>query len=313
MRIIYWAKGERGARCLRALLEDGWDVDMVVTHPTDGKPAGVVADLARATGKDVIAPENPNAREVEELLRRRKADLFILGGYGKILKPNTIDIPRLMTINLHGGRLPDYRGSSPMNWSLINGEASFGLSIIQVDSGVDTGPILCMREFPIGPDATIVDLHAVANEQFPLMLLEVLAQLADDRLRPIPQDRTTGRYYPLRFPEDGMLFWDELTAVQVHNRIRALTAPYPCARCFLDGREVKLVRSELCSPPFFGEPGRIYRKRERGLLVCAKDRSLWITKAIFADNGESVYDSAARYEKFATIRGSLAAMMAKRP
>ena len=189
-----------------------------------------------------------------------------------------------------------------MNWALIRGERQFSLSIIQVASGVDTGPILAERAFPITRDATIADLHAIADAQFPTMLTDVVAQISQGTIAAIPQDALRAAYFPLRFPDDGFILWDCLTAEQVHNRIRALTHPYPGAWTLFRGKVVKLLQSEFVTIPTYGEPGRIYRMSERGLLVCAMDRCLWITRAAFEGYGGDVRTVVRRYDQFATVR-----------
>jgi methionyl-tRNA formyltransferase len=230
--------------------------------------------------------------------------VVVLGGYGKILKGPIIATAKDMFVNLHGGRLPKYRGSSPMNWSLINGEKEFGLSIIKVDTGVDTGDLLLERVFPIDPSHSIADLHHRANHEFPLMLVEVLRGLRAGSLAPRKQP-PGGSYWPLRFSEDGFILWDTLTAEQVHNRIRALTEPYPCAFSYYEGRKVRLLVSSLPEEDFFGEPGRIYRvSPKKGVLVCAADKCLWLSRAVFED-GKELAASAERYAKLATVRGSI--------
>ena len=310
LRTVFWGNGNRGVDCLRALNESGRSVEAVVAHPDKSSQwYGSVAAMAEEMGLLVLRPEDPNSDATVEWLRGLKPDLFVLAGYGKILNQNVIDLPALMCLNLHGGKLPGYRGSSPMNWALINGEQSFTLSVIEVDAGVDTGDILLEKSFDIGIGDTIRDLHSIANDNFPSMLLESLSQIEKGTLEPTPQDKREGSYHPLRFPDDGAVFWDAHTALQVHNRVRALTEPYPCAFTFLKGRRVRLISSELSTVDFFGEPGRVYRKTSRGLLACASDRCLWITDAAFEDDGTPLADAVNRYETLATLRES--AMMAQ--
>lgn len=307
MKIVFWGKGNRGVGCLQALYDKGYSIDLVVTHPQKGTEwYDSVSESAKQLDIPTLEPEDPNAEEVEQFLNNLAPDLFILAGYGKILKPNIIGIPSLMCINLHGGKLPKYRGSSPMNWALINGEASFTLSIIRVDAGVDTGDVLLEQTFNIGINDTIRDLHRIANEQFPKMLLEVVAQIEDGSYVLTPQDNSQASYYPLRFPEDGLILWDIYTAKQIHNRIRALTEPYPCAFTYFNGRKIRLLSSELYDYGYFGEPGRVYRKSsQRGLLVCALDKCLWITAAVFFEDGTPLIEVVNRYDKLATIRDSV--------
>jgi methionyl-tRNA formyltransferase len=305
MNIVLWAKGARGASCLSVLHQEGIALSAVVAHPAS-EANTEVADLAAKQGIVVLSPEDPNTPAFREKLDTYRPDLFILAGYGKIIKQHIIDVPGIMCINLHGGKLPWYRGSSPLNWALINGEKSFTLSIIKVNAGVDTGDILLERTFPISTTDTIRDLHAIANEQFPLMLLEALRQIEKGTYRLTQQDPSQGSYYPLRFPDDGLILWDMYTAEQVHNRVRALTEPYPCAFTFFKDLKIKLVASELHDFDYFGEPGRVYMKSGRGLLICALDKCLWIREATVEKSGKPLFDLIKRYDRLATLREAAA-------
>jgi methionyl-tRNA formyltransferase len=312
MRIVLWGKSHRGTSCLAALLEPGYRPEAVVVHPRVAGKGDVVAEAGAEAGLEVLAPENPNGAEFESQLRKYEADLFVLAGYGLILRQNIIDVPRLGCLNLHAGKLPERRGSSPLNWALICGETSFTLSVIRIDAGVDSGDVVVERSFPIGPNDTIRELHAVANDQFPQMVLEAIGQLEAGTCRPRGQDAERAAYWPLRFPDDGLVLWDMLTAEQVHNRVRALAEPYPCAFTFFKGRKVKLLSSELHEGVHYGEAGRVYRKTGRGLLVCAADRCLWITDARFEDDGRALAEAVERYEKLATVRDAAVAALTSR-
>ncbi|MBP9864902.1 MAG: methionyl-tRNA formyltransferase [Candidatus Omnitrophica bacterium] len=306
MKIVFWAKGERGRSCLEAFNKAGYRAELLVLHPEEQGRTGALLGFAHKLGIPTVFPEDPNSVEFRQRLKGVQADLFVLAGYGKILKDAVLQIPGCMSINLHGGKLPQYRGSSPLNWTLINGEKSFSLSVIKVDGGVDTGDLLLERTYEILPEYTIVNLHEIANRDFPHMLLEVLKKISEGTLVAQTQDEQQAGYYPLRFPDDGLIIWDLFTAEQVHNRIRALTEPYPCATTYFDGRKVRLLTAALQAPSFFGEPGRIYRKTSRGLLICAKDKSLWIEKALFED-GSNLFDAVKRYDSLITMRGAIAA------
>ena len=277
-------------------------------HPEEkrGTPTSV-ADLAVEYRISLLAPDDPNSDDVEQALRRLEPEVLVLGGYGKMIRRKLLEVPRRLCINLHGGRVPEYRGSSPMNWALINGEESFGLSVLAVDAGVDSGEVLLERSFSISPDDTIRELHEKANEYFPQMLIEVLERLETGTLKPRVQVESRAGYWPLRFPEDGFILFDQLTARQIHGRIRALTRPYPCAFTYYGRRRVDLLASELMSLPFHGEPGRVYRKSRRGLLVCASDTCLRITEAIFRDTGAPLAGAIERYDTLATARGVILA------
>lgn len=299
MEITFFGNGSRGVSCLQALLENGYKINLVVIHPTD---KNTVKELAKQKGITTFEPDDPNSEEALKRLSSLGSDLFVLAGYGKIFYQQIINIPKIMCLNLHGGKLPQRRGSSPMNWALINGDKSFTLSIIKVATGVDCGDVLVERTFNIDINDTIRDLHKIANEHFPVMLLEAVEQIANGTYQLRVQNNIPAAYYPLRFPDDGLILWDMNTAEEIHNCIRALTEPYPCAFTFYNNRRIKLLASELNEYPFYGEPGRIYQKTKRGILVCASDRCLWIKSAVFDDNGQSILDEVNRYDRLATVR-----------
>lgn len=310
MNVLIAGHKERGIQCLRRLASSSHGIVGAVAHPPDGTPAlsSSFAQAARELRLPVFEPAGASDPAMVAALAKLGPDLVILAGYGPIVKRRFIELAPKGCINLHSGRLPQYRGSSPMNWALLNGEQSFTLSIIHVDRGVDTGDVLVERTFPIGPEDTIVDLHRTANAEFPGMLLGVLDQIERGTVTRRKQDEAGAGYYPLRFPDDGVVFWDQLTALQAHNRIRALTSPYPCAFTFYNGRRVKLLRSRLREKPFYGEPGRIYRITPDGLLVAASDCCLWITAAVFEGTDEPLAGVARRYDTLATIRGVAASI-----
>lgn len=303
MKILFAGNKERGAQCLQALVAHGYTIAGVIAHPAPrGAPPGSVAAMALQMGLPLFQPENANDPRILAALKELKPELTVLAGYGQIVGQEFIDLAPLGCINLHGGKLPQYRGSSPMNWALISGEKEFTLSIIRVDRGVDTGDILSERTFPIGIDDTIAQLQETANSAFPDMLLEVVAQVRSGSLEPRQQDESQAAYYPLRFPDDGLILWDIYTAQQIHNRIRALTDPYPGAFTFFGGRRLKLLSSRLSRRTYYGEPGRIYMKNSMGLLVCAADRCLWVRRVLIEDSQIDALTAIERYAKLATLR-----------
>jgi methionyl-tRNA formyltransferase len=295
VRIVFAGNNPRGAACLRGLLSAGHEILGALVHP--GAENSDVARDAAAAGIAVEAPEDVNDPAVVDALAALAPDVIVLAGYGQIVRASVLTLAPHGCLNLHAGKLPQYRGSSPLNWVLINGEDEFTISVIQAAAGVDTGDVLRERTFPIGPEDTIADLHATANGAFPELLVETLAAAEARTLEPRRQEDAEAAYYPLRFPDDGLLVWDLVTAEQAHNRIRALAHPYPNAFTFHGSRRLALRRSRPALPPFHGEPGRVYRINGNELLVCASDRCVWVEP-----------DDAAgidRYDRLATARGLL--------
>lgn len=313
MRLVLWGKGTRGAACLERLVRAERRPSLVVLQPTarPGAPCPVEV-VARTHGIPTITPDDPHEDAALSRLAEQRADVFVLAGYGKILRPEIFNLPSRMTINTHAGRLPQMRGSSPLNWALLTDQREFSLSVIRVDAGVDRGDVLAERSFAICDDDDIRDLHRTANEHFPEMILEVLDAIESGALAPRRQDDAAACYYPLRFPDDGLVLWDQLTARQAHNRIRALRPPYPGAFTFFEHRRVTLIASRLARDDVRGEPGRVYRIRDDALLVCARDRCLWIREAVFADNGRPLHEHVRRYDRLATVQGAASAYYTRR-
>lgn len=261
MKVVVFGKGERAVKCLEAMAEAGF------------RPAAVFAEggdeaVTAAAGR-ISAPVIASEGEVAGLA----PDLLILTSYTKILKEPLISKPRLGTINLHGGRIPDYRGASVVNWQIIRGEREGGVAILQVDEGIDTGPILAEERYPILPTDTFKEVSEKTLEIFPRLLVDVLRGLEAGTLTPRPQP-PGGAYWHKRRPEDGKVRWEFQTAAEVHNLVRALAKPCPGAFSFLDGRKVTLWRTALLEETFSGIPGRLVRRFRDGFIVIANDRGL---------------------------------------
>jgi methionyl-tRNA formyltransferase len=304
VRILLAGNQERGLRCLQAVAAAGHEIIGVVAHPEASARGGVAEEGARI-GAPVWRPEDVNDAAVVAELAATRPDVFVLAGYGQVLRGPLVTLGRYGCVNLHGGRLPQYRGSSPMNWALINGDDEVTISAIAIDAGIDTGDVLGERTFSVREDDSIAEVQARANELFPELLLDVLAGLDDATLERRPQNEADARYWTLRFPDDGLVVWDQLTAGQVHNRVRALAPPYPGAFTLWRGRRVRLLRSTLEGRVVVGEPGRVYAVGPSGILVGALDRCIRITEAVIDDDASDFSAVVPRYDQLVTVRSLL--------
>ena len=166
---------------------------------------------------------------------------------------------------------------------------------------IDGGPILLEKDFPIGDNETIQDLHKIANVEFPEMLIKVLKNVESNSLKIKKQMEKNSSYYPLRTPDDGLILWDKYDAQEIHNRIRALTNPYPCAFSFCKEKKVKFISSFINKKSFSGEPGRIYQIKKNKFLVSARQGSIWITQAVYGKTNLPFFPTHDRYQSFSTI------------
>lgn len=305
MKIAFFGNGVRATFILKHLLNKKYYVGIVITNENENFiEENSIKSLSHKHSVPIIFTENPNSQSLIKELKKHDFDLFILGGYSKILKEDIINIPKFFTINLHAGKLPNFRGSSPLNWALIKGEKEFSISIIKVNEGIDTGDILKEKKFKIGINDNINDLHKKANINFIRLIDEIIFEIENGSFTLRKQTNRLSAYYPLRFPNDGFILFDQESCEQVHNKIRALSKPYPCAFSYYNSKKIYFLKSELLSEPFFGEPGKIYRLNEKGILVCCKERSILITEYEF-ENTKYQNNFLKVYGQFLTVKSRI--------
>ena len=270
MKIVYFSKGIRGSLCLESILNEGYEVSAVI---------GVIQEdeidrLAERYDFPVYMLDKINSPESVSFLKLLKPDLFILCGYNKIIKKQVIEIPPLGTINLHGGKLPEYRGAAPINWQIINGETTGGCSIIYVDEGIDTGDIIIQEIYPIEPDDTHSSILNKTLEIFPRLLLQVLEQINIGTVQAQKQDPIAGSYYKRRYPRDSWIDWDGMSDADVHNLVRGMNGPYPAAYTCQGDIKVEIDRTELLEETITGIPGSMQQISDNRIVVFARNRAL---------------------------------------
>jgi methionyl-tRNA formyltransferase len=272
MKIVYFSKGIRGTTCLAHILQVGYSIEAIVGVA----PEKELETLSQQHQIPIIFPDKLNSAETVKEIADFQPDLFILSGYNKILQSLILNIPPKGTINLHGGKLPDYRGAAPINWQIINGETSGGCSIIYVDEGIDTGDILAQEIYPISPDDTHASILEKTLEIFPPLLVKVLKQIEDDKTNPTPQDPLQGNYYCRRYPRDSRIKWAQMDDIQVHNLVRGMHGPYPAAFTFRGEMKIDIDKTHLLEETIIGIPGRVPRKIGDHVIVITKNRGLLI-------------------------------------
>ncbi|MBF0465634.1 MAG: methionyl-tRNA formyltransferase [Nitrospirae bacterium] len=278
MNIAYFGNGLRGVKCLLSLCEAGFKPAAVVVEPNKMGNDSVFS-TAQQLGISTYVPQNVNSIEFISDMRSLSLDLMILSGYTKILKKDILAIPTRGTINLHGGKLPEYRGGSPINWQVINGELSGGCAVLYVDEGIDTGDIIEQRLYPIAPDETAGEIINKTLDIFQEILVNAVTQIASNTVRALKQDPQEGTYYCKRYPDDGRILWDRMSASDVHNLVRGLNGKgLPGAFTFLNGTKIVLWKTVLLERKIVSVPGNITLKHSNGVVVMCKDRCILITE-----------------------------------
>lgn len=245
MRIVFCGTPEFAVPSLRVLLSDPhFIVEAVVTQPDRPRGRGqhvsasAVKEAATQAGARIYQPESMKSEEARDFFLEVRPDAAVIIAYGQIVPRRLLDIPRLGWMNLHGSLLPKYRGAAPIAWAIINGETRTGLTTMQLDPGLDTGPILMQREIEIGKDETTPELAKRMSELGAPLAAESLLKLERGEITPAAQDSTQATYAPMLTKEHGRIDWSH-TAIDVYNRIRGLT-PWPGAFTTFRGRQCQI-------------------------------------------------------------------------
>lgn len=232
VKLIFMGTPEFAVPSLERLIADGHEIAAVFTQPD--KPAGrgkhlhtpAVKTVALEHGIPVHQPAKIKSNEeVRAIFEAISPDACIVTAYGKILPEWLLAIPRLGCINVHASLLPKYRGAAPINWAIVNGEKQTGVTIMKMDAGMDTGPMLAKGAIAIGEDETAPDLSARLAQLGAELLSETLPRIERGEIRPIPQDNSEATYAPMLKREDGLIDW-QMTAREIVNRVRAFQ-PWP--------------------------------------------------------------------------------------
>lgn len=289
MRVVFFGTPEFAVPSLRALVGEGFDVVAVVTQPDapQGRsrsrlvppPVKVVAESEDLT---VFQPEAPTDGAFLLRLRDVKPDIGVVVAYGHILKPELLELPPRGMLNVHPSLLPGLRGAAPVEWAIIRGHETTGVTIMQLDAGMDSGPILHQIPHRIGSDVTGGELAAHLAEVGAQALVETLTMMeqSDPPPQPVPQNESRATFAPKLTREIARIDWNK-DAVTIGRLMRGLD-PRPGAWTELNGVEVKLFSPRVAAPPFpgTGAPGE----------VLSADGSLVVATGPFQDAGGGVVE-----------------------
>jgi methionyl-tRNA formyltransferase len=254
LRIVFCGTPEFAVPSLQRLAGSSeFSVEAVITQPDRPRGRGgevsaaAVKDAALALGLHVYQPEKIKSDSAEEFLKRVAPDAIVIIAYGQIVPARLLTIPRLGWLNVHASLLPKYRGAAPIQWAIANGETVTGVTTMQIDAGMDTGPTLLRREVPIGPDETTPDLAMRLSATGADLIVETLARFDRGEISPAPQDSTTATHAPILKKEDGRIDWSR-SARQIYDRMRGF-APWPGAYTTFRGQTCQIWgRPERADP-----------------------------------------------------------------
>jgi methionyl-tRNA formyltransferase len=278
MRLIFAGTPEFAAAALKTLIDAGHDIALVLTQPD--RPAGrgmklkasPVKELALAHGLPVAQPQTLKAAEIQAQLRAIQAEAMIVAAYGLILPQAVLDIPPHGCLNIHASLLPRWRGAAPIQRAILAGDAETGITIMQMDAGLDTGAVLLKKTCPIVPDETAQTLHDKLAGLGGAAIVDALARL--DSLRGERQDDTRATYAAKLSKEEAEIDW-ERPAQEIARAVRAYN-PFPVAFTRLDGEPLRLWAAMPANGS--GEPGQVLAADKHGIAVACGDGALLITE-----------------------------------
>ncbi|WP_313688155.1 methionyl-tRNA formyltransferase [Pantoea sp.] len=274
LKIIFAGTPDFAARHLDALLASEHQVVGVFTQPD--RPAGrgnkltpsPVKVLAQAHNVPVFQPKSLKPAENQQLVADLQADVMVVVAYGLILPKAVLDMPRLGCINVHGSLLPRWRGAAPIQRSLWAGDAETGVTIMQMDVGLDTGDMLHKLACPITEHDTSATLYDKLAQLGPEGMLKTLEQLANGSIQPEKQDEAMVSYAEKLSKEEARLDWT-LSAAQLERCIRAFN-PWPMSYFMVDDQPVKVWQASVL-PHQAKQPGEILHADKQGIQIATAD------------------------------------------
>ena len=287
MRVVFMGTPDIAAICLKRILSDGYDVVGVYTQPDRPKGRGMkmvfspVKEVALEAGIPVFQPENFREDETVEQLRSLNPDVVAVVAYGRILPQRVLDIPAKGCVNIHASLLPQYRGSAPYQWAVLDGRKETGVSAQYMAAKMDAGDVIGVAKTPIDPDETageLLDRLAVLGAG---LLSETLGKIEAGTAVAEPQDETKVSFAPMLDKSMCPIDWTK-TAQQVHDHVRGLH-PWPVATAVIGGTFFKIHKTVVTQGS--GEPGKILGLTKTGLKVACGEGAVEI-RILQAEGGK---------------------------
>ncbi len=276
MKLVFAGTPDFAARALEALIAAGHDIALVLTQPD--RPAGrgmklkasPVKEVALAHGLPVAQPETLKTEVARQPIIDARPELMVVAAYGLILPRSALDIPTLGCVNIHASLLPRWRGAAPIQRAIEAGDAQTGITLMQMDAGLDTGDILGLFPLDIAPDDNAASLHDKLAALGASSIVDLLPRLARGEVTRVPQDASLATYAAKISKEEARLDLNR-TAEELERRIRAFN-PFPGTHALLHDAPVKIWRAQPCAGQ--GAPGEILRASPNSLRVACGSGAL---------------------------------------
>ena len=313
LRIIFAGTPEFSVKALSALAESEHEVVAVLTQPD--RPAGRGRQLRASPVKEcalqhqyrVLQPQTLKSDDIQDELKRLQADCMVVVAYGLILPAPVLAIPRFGCLNIHASLLPRWRGAAPIQRAIEAGDRQTGVTIMQMDEGLDTGDMLAMEACDIGAQDTAGSMHDKLAEMGADLLLQVLARMQDNTLKPEPQDDSQACYAQKLKKQEALINWQQ-DAEQIERQIRAFN-PWPVAHSLYQGKMLRIWQAHVCNTNVLvddtmstnsAEPGQVIVSNHDGIAVACGTGFLCITQLQLAGKKQV---SAAQFSNGRVLTG----------
>jgi methionyl-tRNA formyltransferase len=277
VRLVFMGYQTWGHRVLDALLAEGHEIPLVITHPTSDHAYEIiwndsVAALAAKHDIPLLERRHANGEDIAELLRELDPDLLVSSDWRTWVAPRIYGLAKHGAINIHDALLPRYGGFAPLNWALVNGEREVGVTVHFMNERFDLGDIVLQRRVPVEDDDTVTDLFDKTIELFAPMVLEAIDLIDSGRTDWTAQDPAEATFFHKRSVEDSRISWTT-SARDIVNLVRAQVDPYPNAFAHLGAERVRVLSASVSTQRLGGTPGRLFRPEGDGgvAVVCGPD------------------------------------------
>ncbi|WP_313756616.1 methionyl-tRNA formyltransferase [Tissierella sp.] len=285
MKIVFMGTPDFAVPTLKSLYSKGYSIELVITQKDKPKGRGKklqytpVKEKALELGLEVYQPDSINDIETINRIKSINPDFIVVVAYGQILKKDILEIPKYGCYNVHASLLPKYRGAAPINWVIINGEEETGVTIMEMEEGLDSGDMLLWKSIPINRDDDASSIHDKLSELGGKLIIGALEGIRNGELNKIPQNHSLSTYAHMLDKGMGRINWND-KGENIINLIKGLK-PWPSAYSQYKDEIVKIHKASLSGKVKEGSNGEIVKVDNKGMYVNAQDKIVVIEEIQF--------------------------------
>lgn len=304
MNIVFMGTPEFAVPPLEALHSKGYDISLVITQKDKRRGRGKkllptpVKEKALELGLEVYQPDSVNGEDTIDRLKEINPDVIVVVAFGQILKKDLLNIPKYGCLNIHASILPKYRGAAPINWAIINGEKETGITIMEMDEGLDTGDILKVERIPIEKDDDSISIHDKLSHLGAKLIIQVLEEMRMGKIEKTPQNHELSSYAPMLSKETGRIDWNN-NGNNIINLIKGLK-PWPSAYFIYNGDSIKIHKARMEDRLNDEENGVVVKVSDEGIYVNCKDSTIVIEELQFPGKRKMKVSEYLRGNEFPT-------------